>query len=96
MIDRAKKKGAFDAPLNQFDPLAMIGVIASPDVVDSRTPPPLATIAMKCLSKNPAERFQRGNEVADALIGYLAQSQGPEGLRTAWLARRLGITPTSR
>jgi serine/threonine-protein kinase len=69
---------------------------ASPDVVDSRTPPALATIAMKCLSKNPAERFQRGNDVADALIGYLAQSQGPEGLRTAWLSRRLGITPTSR
>jgi len=69
---------------------------ASPEVVDSRTPPALATITMKCLAKNPAERFQRGNEVADALIGYLAQAPGPDGLRTAWLARRLGITPTSR
>ncbi len=39
-------------------------------------------------------RFQRGNDVADALIGYLAQSPGPDGLRTAWLSRRLGITPT--
>jgi serine/threonine protein kinase len=69
---------------------------ASPDVVDSRTPPALAAITMKCLAKNPAERYQRGNELADALIGFLTQGQGPEAVRTAWLARRLGITPTTR
>lgn len=68
---------------------------ASPDVVDSRTPPILAAIAMKCLAKNPADRYARGNDFADALIGCLAPSRGPDGLRAAWLARRLGITPTS-
>jgi serine/threonine protein kinase len=68
---------------------------ASPDVVDSRTPPMLAQVAMKCLAKLPAERYQRGNELADALIAYLAQERGPEGVRAAWLARRLGITPTT-
>ena len=68
---------------------------ASPDVVDSRTPPALAQVTMKCLAKNPAERYQRGNELADALIAYLAQERGPEGVRAAWLARRLGITPTT-
>jgi serine/threonine protein kinase len=69
---------------------------ASPDVVDSRTPPALAAIAMKCLAKNPADRYQRGNELADALVGYLAQSQAADPLRGAWLSRRLGITPTSK
>ncbi|HEU4563311.1 MAG TPA: serine/threonine-protein kinase [Gemmatimonadaceae bacterium] len=69
---------------------------ASPDVVDSRTPPALAAITMKCLAKNPADRYQRGNELADALIGYLAQAQASDPLRSAWLSRRLGITPTPR
>ena len=31
---------------------------ASPDVVNSRTPPELAAITMKCLAKNAAERYQ--------------------------------------
>jgi serine/threonine protein kinase len=69
---------------------------ASPDVVDSRVPPPLAAITMRCLAKNPADRYQRGNELADALIGFLTQTAEPDALRTAWLARRLGITPTPR
>jgi serine/threonine-protein kinase len=69
---------------------------ASPDVVDSRTPPALAAITMKCLAKNPADRYQRGNDLADALIAFLAQGQPTDGLRTAWLSRRLGITPTSK
>src|SRR2546423_6510647 len=37
----------------------------SPDVVDSRTPPALGEIIMRCLNKHPADRFQRGNELAD-------------------------------
>jgi serine/threonine-protein kinase len=68
---------------------------ASPDLVNSRTPPELAAITMKCLAKNPAERYQRGNDLADALIGYLAQERAPSGLRAASLSRRLGITPIS-
>ncbi|HEX5408998.1 MAG TPA: serine/threonine-protein kinase [Gemmatimonadaceae bacterium] len=69
---------------------------ASPDVVNSRTPPTLAAITMKCLAKNPADRFQRGTELADALIAFLAQGQGADALRSPWIARRLGITPTAK
>jgi len=67
---------------------------ASPDIVDSRTPPALAAITMKCLAKAPADRFQRGNDLSDALIAYLSQTAGGDALRNAWLSRRLGITPT--
>jgi len=69
---------------------------ASPDVVNSRTPLELAAITMKCLAKNPLERYQRGNDLADALIEYLATAQSADGFRAATLARRLGITPTTR
>jgi eukaryotic-like serine/threonine-protein kinase len=68
----------------------------SPDLVDSRTPPALAAITMKCLAKSPAERFQRGNDLSDALIAYLSQTTGGDALRNAWLSRRLGITPTAK
>ena len=62
-----------------------------PDVVDSRTPPALAAIIMQCLAKGPDERFQRGNDVADALIAYLAEHGGASTeARAAWLARRAG------
>jgi serine/threonine-protein kinase len=69
---------------------------ASPDIVDSHTPPALAAITMKCLAKAPADRFQRGNDLADALIAYLSQTAGGDALRNAWLSRRLGITPTAK
>jgi eukaryotic-like serine/threonine-protein kinase len=68
----------------------------SPDLVDSRTPPALAAITMKCLAKAPADRFQRGNDLSDALIAYLSQTAGGDALRNAWLSRRLGITPTAK
>ena len=69
---------------------------SSPEVVDSRVPPALAAIVMRCLAKNPAERFARGNELADALIGWLTQATSADGHRAAWLSRRLGITPTTK
>src|SRR5919202_2230084 len=69
---------------------------ASPDVVNSRTPQPLAAITMKCLAKSPAERYQRGNELADALLTFLSQEQGTDAHRSAWLSRRLRLTPTPR
>ncbi len=69
---------------------------ASPELVDSRTPPALAAITMRCLSKLPSERFQRGNELADALIGYLSQEQSPEDYRAAWLSFRNRLTPVAR
>jgi len=67
----------------------------SPDVVDSRTPAPLAAITMRCLAKAVAERYQRGNDLADALIAFLSQSDATSSYRSAWLVRRLG-TPASR
>ena len=67
----------------------------SPEVVDSRTPPALAEITMKCLQKHPADRFQRGQELADALIAYLnVSADGSAEHRAAWLARRPGLAPT--
>ncbi|HET7565738.1 MAG TPA: serine/threonine-protein kinase [Gemmatimonadaceae bacterium] len=67
----------------------------SPEVVDSHVPTPLAEITMKCLAKLPEERYQRGHELADALIAYLAETESAERYRTAWISRRLGITPTA-
>jgi serine/threonine-protein kinase len=50
-------------------------------------PPALAAVTMRCLAKNPTERFQRAADLADALIGFLVERDAPE-LRTAWRARR--------
>jgi serine/threonine-protein kinase len=67
----------------------------SPEVVDSRTPPALAEITMKCLQKHPADRYQRGQDLADALIAYLnVTADGSAEHRAAWLARRPGLAPT--
>jgi eukaryotic-like serine/threonine-protein kinase len=61
----------------------------SPDVVDSRTPNGLSTIVMKCLAKSAADRFQRGNDLADALIAWLAQgTESPAQYRSAWTTHR--------
>ena len=68
----------------------------SPETVDTRTPAALSQIIMKCLAKHAGDRYQRGNELADALLGYLAQSGAGNELRQARLSRRLGITPTLR
>ncbi|MDQ3696965.1 MAG: serine/threonine protein kinase [Gemmatimonadota bacterium] len=69
---------------------------ASPETVDTRTPPELGQIVMRCLAKHPADRYQRGTELADALIGYLGRSGSSGEHRAARLARRFGITPTTR
>jgi serine/threonine-protein kinase len=60
---------------------------AAPDVVDSRIPPHLSAIVMKCLSKRASDRYQRGNELADALIGFLGQAGTQEEVRAAWTSR---------
>jgi eukaryotic-like serine/threonine-protein kinase len=67
----------------------------APDVVDSRTPKALAEIVMRCLAKNPADRYQRGNDLADALIGYLAAAADAPAYRSAWLSRRTGSVQAS-
>ena len=72
----------------------------APDVVDSRTPSALSAIIMRCLAKPVADRYQRGNELADALLAYLsaqAVSNGgpPSDTRAAWLSRLSGTSPVT-
>ena len=72
----------------------------APDVVESRTPAALSSIIMRCLSKGPADRYQRGNELADALLAYLSaqsasQSGTPPETRAAWLSRLSGTSPVA-
>jgi len=62
---------------------------AAPDVVDSRIPPHLSAIVMKCLAKKASDRYQRGHDLADALIGYLGGVGSPEDMRAAWASRVL-------
>ena len=65
-------------------------IAISPDVVDSRVPAALGAIIMRCLAKDPAERYQRGNDLADALIQYLGTTgAAPADKRMSWLARAL-------
>ena len=71
-------------------------IAAAPDVVDSRTPPAISQLIMKCLSKNPADRYQRGYDLADALIEFIRTQNAPEQERAAWLARSSGLTPTAQ
>jgi serine/threonine protein kinase len=59
----------------------------SPDVVDSRIPQQLAAIVMRCLEKNPAHRFERGNDLADALINFLSTASAHNEFRMARTAR---------
>lgn len=56
--------------------------------IDSRLPAALATIVMRCLEKAPDDRYARGTELADALLGYLARDVDVGALRGASLARR--------
>ena len=62
---------------------------ASPDIVDSRVPPALAAIVMRCLAKPPADRYQRGNELADALH-RLSFARPPAATRCEMRGSRAG------
>jgi eukaryotic-like serine/threonine-protein kinase len=55
------------------------------DEANKRVPAALSTIVMRCLEKNPADRYSRGYELADALITFLASS--PNAKEFARLAR---------
>jgi len=65
----------------------------APDQVDTRVPAALSAIVMKCLSKPAAERYDRGFELADALIQFLMSQGGSAELRLARAARASGLTP---
>ena len=68
-----------------------------PQQVNSEIPLPMAEIVMRCLSKNAADRYARANDLADALIAYLAQDGSSDGaLRSATLARQASPSPTSK
>jgi serine/threonine-protein kinase len=58
--------------------------------VNAQIPAPIAEIVMRCLSKAPAARFARANDLCDALIGYMStQGQFAEAMRAAWAARQV-------
>jgi serine/threonine-protein kinase len=59
----------------------------APDVVDSRIPQQMAAIVMRCLEKNPSHRFERGNDLADALINFLSTAGALHEVRMARTAR---------
>ena len=68
-------------------------VPVTPETVDSRTPLPLSAIIMKCLAKRPEDRYQRGNDLADALLTFLQDQRTPVDSRSGWLARLSGSSP---
>jgi serine/threonine protein kinase len=62
-----------------------------PSQIDPKIPAALSNIIMKCLAKAANERYDRGNDLADALLSFLS-SIGAEA-RIARAARRPGTTP---
>lgn len=57
--------------------------------VDSGIPEKLVDIVMRCLKKPAAERYDRGDALADALLQFLASAEQDESARRiAGLARR--------
>jgi len=62
----------------------------SPQQVNSNIPTPIADIVMRCLAKPPADRFARGNDLADALIEWLGSVEDAIApLRAAATARQV-------
>jgi serine/threonine protein kinase len=60
----------------------------APIDVSPRIPQALSDIVMKCLSKPPGTRYERGNDLADALIAYLGTTSDGGSYRAAFMARR--------
>jgi serine/threonine-protein kinase len=50
-----------------------------PDQVDPRVPAALSAIVVRCLAKSPGERYDRGYDLADALLGVLATLPSADG-----------------
>ena len=69
-------------------------VPVAPDQVNKVIPAVLSAIVMKCLAKQAVDRYDRGFELADALVAYLASAGSASDLRSARGARAAGLTPT--
>jgi len=65
----------------------------APDQVDTRVPATLSSVIMKCLAKQAADRYDRGFEVADALIAFLSTNGSASESRAAHAGRQSGLTP---
>jgi serine/threonine-protein kinase len=59
-----------------------------PVEVSQRIPQPLSDIVMRCLAKSPATRYERGNDLADALLTYLGGTSDAASYRGAFMSRR--------
>jgi serine/threonine protein kinase len=64
-----------------------------PQQVNSEVPKGIAEIVMDCLQKAPNDRYNRANDLADALIAFLALSDDVGAMRAAWAARHVVRTP---
>jgi len=61
--------------------------VVPPQQVNSEIPQEMNDIVTRCLAKSPADRYDRANDLADALIGVLVSSGGgAEPVRAAWAA----------
>jgi serine/threonine-protein kinase len=58
----------------------------APDQVDARIPGGVSAITMTCLQKAAGDRYDRGFELADALIAFLGNAASAE-LRAARSSR---------
>ena len=66
----------------------------APDQADARIPSGVSAITMTCLQKAAGDRYDRGFELADALIAFLGHAASAE-LRAARASRPSGSTPFS-
>ncbi len=57
-------------------------------------PPALSAVVMRCLAKQASERYDRGFDLCDALLGFLVAHGKPADARAARVARLGSNTPT--
>ena len=64
--------------------------VVPPQQVNSEIPPRLAGIVMQCLNKLAPQRYPRANDLADALLAFLAEQPDADGaMRDALAARHV-------
>ena len=71
--------------------------VVPPQQVNSEIPARLAGIVLQCLNKQASQRYARANDLADALIAFLADDPGAgSALRDASAARHVAPPRASR